>query len=210
VIGEASRNHLGEELYELLRDAARGTVALPGAQTVLTDEIGMQLELLATYERQIDAVEELMVRTMEGAPEAAALLLIPKLGAVTAAVFLGSIGDPAAYDSSPSGTACCRHVARREGERAHAGETAALEARPPGAAPSGLHVRDPQRQPRRDLQAQLHARTGRESEDAEKEAAGGDRPEVDPAHVQRREQPSLLHSGTATVGQVSHSLRQGK
>ena len=41
-----------------------------------------------------------MVSTLDRVPEASALLSIPKLGAVTAAVFLGSIGDPAAYESS--------------------------------------------------------------------------------------------------------------
>ena len=100
VIHEASRGHLGEGLYNELAEAARGTVALPGAQGVLKEEIGLQLELLASYERQIETVERLMVEALQNAPEAEPLLSIPKLGPVTAAVFLGSIGDPRAYDSS--------------------------------------------------------------------------------------------------------------
>ncbi len=52
------------------------------------------------YDRQIAAVEEAMVFALRRAPEAKALMSIPKLGAVTAAVFLGSIGDPRAYESS--------------------------------------------------------------------------------------------------------------
>jgi len=41
-----------------------------------------------------------MITCLQRAPEAKALLSIPKLGEVTAAVFLGSIGDPRTYDSS--------------------------------------------------------------------------------------------------------------
>src|SRR5690554_7067029 len=41
-----------------------------------------------------------MAERLEHAPQAPALLRVPKLGPVTAAVFLGSIGDPRAYDSS--------------------------------------------------------------------------------------------------------------
>jgi len=100
VIREASRGHLGESAYEELRAAARESVALPGAQGVLAQEIRLQLELLAAYERQIAEVDRLMTERLEHAPEAPALLSIPKLGPVTAAVFLGSIGDPRAYDSS--------------------------------------------------------------------------------------------------------------
>ncbi len=100
VIREASRGHLGEAAYEHLRCAAEDTVALPGAQGVLAQEVGLQLDLLASYERQIAEVERLMAERLVDAPEAPSLLSVPKLGAVTAAVFLGSIGDPRAYDSS--------------------------------------------------------------------------------------------------------------
>jgi len=41
-------------------------------------------------------MHEALLRTPEGEP----LLSIPKLGAVAAAVFLGSIGDPQSYESS--------------------------------------------------------------------------------------------------------------
>lgn len=95
-----SRGHLGEETYNELARAARHTVALPGAQGVLREEVPLQLELLATYERQIEVTERRMIDSLGRAPEADALLSIPKLGPVTAAVFLGSIGDPRAYDSS--------------------------------------------------------------------------------------------------------------
>jgi transposase len=75
-------------------------VALDGAQGVLRTEITNQLRLIAEYEAQIAAIEEMMVDALKRVPEGASLLSIPKLGPVTAAVFLGSIGDPTAYDSA--------------------------------------------------------------------------------------------------------------
>jgi transposase len=95
-----SRGHLGTDTYVELRAAAEGTIALPGAQSVLPDEIALQLELLATYERQGAAIDRAMADTLRRTPEGEPLLSIPKLGAVTAGVFLGSIGDPRVYDSS--------------------------------------------------------------------------------------------------------------
>ncbi len=100
VLRKASRGHLGEKAYQELRHMAEHTVALPGAQGVLKDEIALQLELLATYERQMAEVERLMAESVSSVPEGEALLTIPKLGAVTAATFLGSIGDPQVYESS--------------------------------------------------------------------------------------------------------------
>ncbi|MBK6423700.1 MAG: IS110 family transposase [Gemmatimonadetes bacterium] len=41
-----------------------------------------------------------MVDALQGVPETPYLLSIPKVAPVTAAVFLGSIGDPRAYESS--------------------------------------------------------------------------------------------------------------
>ena len=40
-----------------------------------------------------------MIEALHKVPESVALLSMPKLGPVTAAVFLGSIGNPRAYDS---------------------------------------------------------------------------------------------------------------
>jgi len=54
----------------------------------------------ASYERQIAAVEARMEEAFRDAPEAEALLSIPRLGTVMAAVFLGALGDPRAYETS--------------------------------------------------------------------------------------------------------------
>jgi len=58
-----------------------GWVALPGAQGVLVCEIPLQLEMLATVERQIAEVERRMQECLETTPDGRALLSIPKLGA---------------------------------------------------------------------------------------------------------------------------------
>ena len=79
--------------------SAKETVALPGAQGCLKEELAHQIELIEVFERQIETVEAQMTAALAKTPEAEALLSIPKLGAVTAAVFLGSIGDPHAYES---------------------------------------------------------------------------------------------------------------
>ena len=100
LLRDVSRGHLGEGCYAELRHGAQGTIALPGAAGVLTHEIGLQLELFAAYDDQIAKVESLMAESVRSVPEGRALLTIPKLGAVTAAVFLGSLGDPQAYESS--------------------------------------------------------------------------------------------------------------
>lgn len=100
LIREASLGKHGVALYDELMDGARGTVALAGAHSVMKNEIALQLEMLETCERQIAQVEELMVAALERTPEGAPLLSIPGMGPVTAAVFLGSIGDPQTYESS--------------------------------------------------------------------------------------------------------------
>ncbi len=100
VLHTASRGHLGPETYEKLITAARATLGLPRAQGRLGQEIGLVLERLALFETQIKTLEAAMVDALQGVPETPYLLSIPKIAPVTAAVFLGSIGDPRAYESS--------------------------------------------------------------------------------------------------------------
>jgi transposase len=99
VLHTASRGHLGAETYAELLAAARGTLALPGAQGRLRQEIGLILERIALFEAQIRALEAAMIEALAPLPETPCLLSIPKVAPVTAAVFLGSIGDPQAYES---------------------------------------------------------------------------------------------------------------
>lgn len=100
LLRSASRGHLGEETYDELRVAAEGTIALPGAQGVLRAEMPMLMETLELVEDQMERVDDQIATALDETPEAEYLLSIPKLGPVTAGVFLGSIGDPRAYESS--------------------------------------------------------------------------------------------------------------
>jgi transposase len=99
VLKTASRGHLGAETYERLIEAARATLGLPGAQARLRQEILLTLERIALFERQITALEVELVEALRAVPETPYLLSVPKVAPVTAAIFLGSIGDPQAYES---------------------------------------------------------------------------------------------------------------
>ncbi len=99
VLKTASRGHLGAETYDKLAAAARATLGLPGAQARLRQEILLTLERIALFERQITALETELVEALQAVPETPYLLSIPKVAPVTAAIFLGSIGDPRAYEA---------------------------------------------------------------------------------------------------------------
>lgn len=100
VLETASRGHLGAQKYTALCEAARATLGLPGAQGALREEIPLLLELWRLVDRQRWTIESRMQKTLTPLPEAPALLSIPLVAPVTAAVFLGSIGDPQAYSSA--------------------------------------------------------------------------------------------------------------
>jgi transposase len=100
VLKTASRGHLGAEMYGHLIAAARATLGLPGAQARLRQEILLTLERIDLFERQIQSLETDLVGALEAVPETPYLLSIPKVAPVTAAIFLGSIGDPRAYESA--------------------------------------------------------------------------------------------------------------
>lgn len=99
ILTTASRGHLGADTYEALVAAARATLGLPGAQARLREEIRLTLERITLFERQITTLEAELVAALAAVPETPYLLSIPKVAPVTAAIFLGSIGDPRAYES---------------------------------------------------------------------------------------------------------------
>jgi transposase len=99
VLHAASRGHLGAEKYAALRQAAQATLGLPGAQGALREEIPLLLEQWHLIDRQRQVIEARMVATLAQVPETPYLLSIPLVAPVTAAMFLGSIGDPRAYHS---------------------------------------------------------------------------------------------------------------
>ena len=100
VLRRASRGHLGAEKCAALREAAAETLGLPGAQGVLREEIPLLLEQYALIARQREVIEARMQARLAAVPETPYLLSIPLVAPVTAAVFLGSIGDPQAYHSA--------------------------------------------------------------------------------------------------------------
>lgn len=100
VLISASQNHLGETRYQELVAAARQSLALPGAQGVLKDEIPLLVDRLSLYDAQLAALKRRMIDVMRELPAAQALLTIPHVAPVTAATFLGCVGDPSAYASS--------------------------------------------------------------------------------------------------------------
>lgn len=100
VLQKASRGHLGEKTYEQLREAAAGSLALPGSLDALKGEVKLLLQQVGFYTQQIKTLEASMVEAMMPLPEAQTLLSVPGVAPVTAAVFLGSLGDPQAYYSS--------------------------------------------------------------------------------------------------------------
>jgi transposase len=95
-----SHGQLGNETHDVLLEAARATIGLPGAQSRLRSDVGRALAQLALYQQQLEAVEAEMAEAVTAAPETPYLLSIPMVAPVTAAVFLGSIGDPQAYEAS--------------------------------------------------------------------------------------------------------------
>lgn len=99
LLHQTSRGHLGADTCERLVAAARTTLGLPAAQSCLPVEIRLTLERVDLFDRQIVALEASMRTALAGVPETPCLLSIPKLRPVTAAVFLGAVGDPRAYES---------------------------------------------------------------------------------------------------------------
>jgi transposase len=100
VLRQASRGHHADATYAALLASAQATLALPGAQRTLGDELRLLCAQFALYEGQIATIEAAMVRAMAPLPEVPCLLSIPRVAPVTAAIFLGSVGDPQAYRSS--------------------------------------------------------------------------------------------------------------
>ena len=99
-IREISRGHLGERTYQELRDSAEHTVGLPIARGALQGEIPLLIQQIELYDQQMDQLETRMAEVLQGLPEAECLLTIPGVAPVSAAVFLGLVGDPQAYESS--------------------------------------------------------------------------------------------------------------
>jgi transposase len=100
LIKQQSHNHMGRAFYDRLLEAAINTVAPAAAQGAMRDEIPLLIDRLDLYEAQLRTIEARMRLVLRTLPAARTLLTIPNVAPVTAAVILGSLGDPKAYDSN--------------------------------------------------------------------------------------------------------------
>jgi transposase len=145
----SSRNHLGVDRYEELIDAAKKTLALPGAQVAHCLQIPLIVARIELFTSKLEELKARMIAVLGDTPEAEFLLTIPGVNAVTEATFLGSIGDPSAHESSALGAEGRRTVARRALLGAAEGRGANLQAQSADAASARVHVRAQRREPRR-------------------------------------------------------------
>jgi transposase len=100
LLKQLSHNHRDRAFYDRLLEAAVNTVAPPASQGTMRDEIPLLIDRLDLYEAQLRTLEARMRLVLRTLPAAHALLTIPNVAPVTAAMILGSLGDPKAYDSS--------------------------------------------------------------------------------------------------------------
>lgn len=100
VLKASSRGQLGGSLAEQLVTSASTSLAIPTARSAGECEIPLLVAQIQTLRQQREFVEERMVVAMAGLDEAPALLSVPGVGQLTAAVFLGSVGDAGAYESA--------------------------------------------------------------------------------------------------------------
>ena len=100
VLTKVSRNHLGEETCTALLEAAGATLGLPLAQGAPARELPLLIEQLRLVEAHLKVIEGEMAAAVHKVPEGEYLLTIPGVQPVTAATFLGSVGDVQAYESS--------------------------------------------------------------------------------------------------------------
>lgn len=80
--------------------AAEATLGLPLAQGAPARELPLLVAQIRMFEAHLKQVEAEMVTVLRQLPEAKYLLTIPGVAEVTAATFLGCVGDVRVYESS--------------------------------------------------------------------------------------------------------------
>jgi transposase len=99
-IRTGSNGHLGQHAGARVRAAAAASVALPETGCARANEIVRLLEQLSLIMGQRSEVDTDLVTALDDVPEGAFLLTIPGVAPLSAAVFLGCIGDPRVYHSA--------------------------------------------------------------------------------------------------------------
>jgi transposase len=99
VIKLGSRKRLGHKKAQELRQSAMSSVGLREGLESTCYRIGSRLEEIAFYQRQMANIEEEMARQLDETGFKRNLLSIPGVGIITAARFLGEVGDIRRFDS---------------------------------------------------------------------------------------------------------------
>lgn len=99
-VDRISNGQKGAVLADTLLAGAGASIALPGVRAVAATEIPFLLEQIALANRQRAALEKRLAAVVKTLPEGEALMTIPGVKALTAAVFFGSVGDVRSYASS--------------------------------------------------------------------------------------------------------------
>lgn len=100
LLRQASRGKHAAITLQRLLAAARGSLALHGAQCALAGELPLLVAQVRLLDAQLAQLDAAMAEHLTLLPEAEALLTVPGVQVVTAAAVLGAIGDPRAYASA--------------------------------------------------------------------------------------------------------------
>jgi transposase len=79
---------------------AKRSVGVQHGTEALQHGLCLHIEMLETLQRQLERLEEALLDTFLGLPQAPYLLSMPGLGPITAAIILAEIGDPSRYSNA--------------------------------------------------------------------------------------------------------------
>lgn len=96
---KAANGRMGRKRAERLREVAQRSVGVPDGSETARLRIRSALNELRFWRGELDRTEAAMKDALERTGFGEFLLSIPGVGVVTAATFLGEIGDPAQYQS---------------------------------------------------------------------------------------------------------------
>jgi len=97
-IKAASNNRLGQKKAEALKQVAEVSIGIKEGLDSAHYRLKSCLEEIEFHQKQIQATERQMTKQLEKTGYKSNLLSIPGVGVVTAARFLGEIGDPSRFD----------------------------------------------------------------------------------------------------------------
>ena len=97
-IKAASNNRLGQKKAEALKQAADVSIGVKEGLDSSRYRLESCLEEIEFHQKQMQATEKQMAKQLEKTGYKSNLLSIPGVGIITAARFLGEIGDPSRFD----------------------------------------------------------------------------------------------------------------